>query len=71
MPFNSCKSRGVVVVPFWPSSLFWPYLIQGHGVYKTFVVAFLFVQNGGGILCIGQTKRLVLAPLHLVLPCCF
>ena len=69
--FLNCKSHGVLVVPFWPSSLFWPYLIQGNGAYKSFVVDFLFVQNGRDNFVYGPKERLVLAPLHLVLPCCF
>ena len=69
--FLNCKSRGVLVVPFWPSSLFWPYLIQGNGAYKSFVVGFCLSRMAEMFLCMGQTKRLVLAPLHLALPCCF
>ena len=59
-----------LVVPFWPSSLFWPYLIQGNSAYKSFVVDFLFVQNGRDVFVHGA-NRLVWAPPHLVLPCCF
>ena len=69
--FLNCKSRGVLVVPFWPSSLFWPYLIQGNGAYKSFVVDFLFVQNGRDVFVHGANKETCLAPLHLVLLCCF
>ena len=55
--FLNCKSRGVLVVPFWPSSLFWPYLIQGNGAYKSFVVDFLFVQNGRDVFVHGANKE--------------
>ena len=37
MHFLSCRSRGTLVVPFWPSSLFWPYLICE---FRGFVVDF-------------------------------
>ena len=49
MHFLYCQSRGVLVVPFWPSSLFWPYLIQESGAFKSFVVDTLFVQNGSDV----------------------
>ena len=55
--FLNCKSRGVLVVPFWPSSLFWPYLIQENGAYKSFVVDFLFVQNGRDVFVYGTNKE--------------
>ena len=35
MHFLYCQSRGVLVAPFWPSSLFWPYLIQESGAFKS------------------------------------
>ncbi|CAH3027128.1 unnamed protein product [Porites evermanni] len=49
--FLNCKSRGVLVVPFWP------YLIQGNGAYKSFVVDFLFVQNGRDVFVHGANKE--------------
>jgi len=57
--FLNCKSRGVLVAPFWPPSLFWPYLIQGNGAFKSFVVAFLFVQNGRDAFVRGGNVRVV------------
>ena len=56
--FLNCKSRGVLVVPFWSWSLFWPYLIQGNGAYKSFVVDFLFVQNGRDVFVYGANKEI-------------
>ena len=32
---------------------------------------FCLSRMAEGFLCVGETKRLVLAPLHLVLPFCF
>jgi len=55
--FLTCKSRGVLFAPFWPSSLFWPYLIQGNGSFKSFVVDFLFVQNGRDVFARGGNVR--------------
>jgi hypothetical protein len=32
-----CQCSGVLVVPFWPSSLFWPYLVENYGCFRPFV----------------------------------
>ena len=62
--FLNCKSRGVLLVPFWPLSLFWPFLIQGNGAFESFVVDLLFVQNGRDVFVRGGNKETVLAPPH-------
>ena len=51
--FLNCQSRGVLVVPFWPSSLFWPYLIQENGAFQNFVVDVLFMQDGSDVFVQG------------------
>ena len=57
MHFLNCQSRGVLVVAFWPSSLFWPYLIQENGAFQNFVVDVLFVQNGSDVFVQGANKE--------------
>ena len=57
MHFLKCRSRGTLVVPFWPSSLFWPYLICENGAFRDFVVDFLFVQNGAEVFVQGANKE--------------
>ena len=69
--FLNCKSRGVLVVPFWPSSIFWPYLIQGNGAYKSFVVDFLFVQNGKDVFVQGKDKDTCFGSSSLSTPVLF
>ena len=34
--FLYCQSRGVLVVPFWPLSLLWPYLVDQYGAFWIF-----------------------------------
>ena len=73
MRFLNCRSRCTLVVPFWPSSLFWPYISYLRkrcvsrfccGFFCSFktVLKFLFKE---------QTKKLVLVHLHFTLQCCF
>ena len=69
MHFLNCRSRDTLIVPFWPSSLSWPYLICENGAFRDFVTDFLFVQNGAEILFKGLKKKLVLVRLHLELQC--
>ena len=57
MHFLNCRSRGTLVVPFWPSSLFWPYLICENGAFQDFVGDFLFVQNGAEVFVQGANKE--------------
>ena len=57
MHFLNCRSRGTLVVPFWPSSLFWPYLICENGAFRDFVVDFLFVKNGAEVFVQGANKE--------------
>ena len=51
MHFLNCRSRGTLVVPFWPSSLFWssslfwPYFICENRAFQDFVVDFIVIQN--------------------------
>ena len=56
MHFLNCRSRGTLVVPLWPSSLLWPYLICEDGAFRDFVVDFLFVQNGAEVFVQGANK---------------
>ena len=52
-----CRSRGVLVVPFWPSSLFWPYLVDGYGAFQNFVVDFWLVPNGADVFSYGSNEQ--------------
>ena len=57
MHFLYCQSHGVLVVPFWPLSLFWPYLVDQHDGFENFVVVSWFVQNGADVLVQGANKE--------------
>jgi len=63
--FLNCKSRGVLFPTFWPSSLFWPYLTQGNGVFKSFAVDFLFVQNGRDVFFAWGKQRDLFWPFFI------
>jgi len=39
---NLCKASGVLLVPYWPSSYFWPLLTQSQGKeFQSFIIDFL------------------------------
>lgn len=35
-----------MVIPYWPAAPFWPFLVERHGFFRSFVIDFLFVENG-------------------------
>ena len=69
--FLYCQSHGVLVVPFWPSSLFWPYLINQHGVFRNFVVDCWFVQNSSDVFVQGANKETCFGSLIFITPVLF
>ena len=41
-----CPCRGILVIPYWPLAPFGPLLVQSGGVFKSFVVDFLYAKDG-------------------------
>jgi hypothetical protein len=33
----SCKAKGTLIVPHWPSAIFWPMIMPGPGRYASFI----------------------------------
>ena len=52
--FYQCK--GILVVPYWPSVPFWPFLVERGGVFRPFVRYFRAVENGRDVLVHGSNK---------------
>jgi hypothetical protein len=52
-----CQCQGVIVVPFWPSSIFWPYLISDSGCFNPFVVDYYIVWQGADVFVHGSNKE--------------
>ena len=48
-----CRGRGILVVPYWPSALYWPLLVERGGVFKSFVADCLYVENGKDVFLYG------------------
>ena len=44
----------VLVVPVWPSSIFWPYLVQSDTSFKSFIVDVLYVEQGKHVFVHGN-----------------
>ena len=51
-----CRCRAVIVVPFWPSAVFWPLIVNYNGVLREFVLDSVFVQNGREVYEHGANK---------------
>ena len=54
-----CQCRGILVVPYWPSAPFWPFLVERKGGFRSFVLDPLFVENGKMFISMGK----VIVPL--------
>lgn len=52
-----CQCRGVLVVPFWPSSVFWPHLIQQNDAFRDFVDDYSIVHDGSDVFLQGTNKK--------------
>jgi len=51
-----CQCRGILVIPYWPSAPFWPFLVEHKGVFRPFVIDFLFVENGKDVYLHGANN---------------
>jgi hypothetical protein len=45
-----------LTVPFWPSAVFWPFLINVDGNFRPFVLDFVYVENGKDVFEHGANK---------------
>ena len=52
------KSKGTLVVPRWPSSVFWPLLVDKHGEFRWFVIDKLIFTNCSSLLKAGRNCKL-------------
>ena len=48
--------RGILVIPYWPSAPFWPFLVERRGVFRSFVIDVLFVENGKDVYLHGANN---------------
>lgn len=56
----SCNAFGTLVVPFWPSSPFWPFLFVNAHAFHPYVKAHLFFPSSIGIITQGNCKDTIL-----------
>ena len=48
--------EAVLVVPFWPSALFWPFLIENYQQFKSFVRDYRLFENSKSLISQGEYK---------------
>ena len=54
---RDCKAEGTLVVPYWQSSAFYPLLVEGENLFRSFVQDWRIYDNSmGGLLAQGQNK---------------
>ena len=52
----SCKAKGVLVAPCWPSAPFWPLLFVNKFVTRSYVTDIMYFNNPAGIFELGEHK---------------
>lgn len=65
------KCRAILVVPFWPSAVFWPFLINNDGNFRSFVVDTVYIQNGKDVYEHGTNKQSLFGSNHFNSPAVF
>ena len=53
-----CRGAGTLVVPYWKSASFWPFIVNGDGSFKYFVKDFQIFNSAKGIFVKGSTKSI-------------
>ena len=56
---QSCNGIGTLIIPEWPSSLFWPYLLSSGLVFKSYVKAVFCLPKLHDLLIEGPGQRAV------------
>ena len=62
------RAKGVLIVPYWPSAVFWPYLIKREGIFKDFVKEAIFYTDSRFFVSQGEYKGSVLGDRKLIIP---
>ena len=54
-----CKCVGALVVPYWPSAIFWPCIINEDRSFRSYIVDFLYVAEGRRVFVHGVNKNCI------------
>ena len=57
--FKSCKCVGALVVPYWPSAIFWPCIINEERSFRNYILDFLYVAEGKRVFVHGANKKCI------------
>ena len=66
-----CKCKGILVIPYWPSAPFWPLLVDSQGSFNSFVIDYLFVENGKDVFLHGSNKNAIFGSENFSTPVLF
>ena len=66
-----CQCRGILVIPYWPSALFWPFLVECRVVFRSCVTDFLFVENGKDVYLHGANNSSLFSSGNFSIPVFF
>ena len=66
-----CWCRGILVVPYWSSAPFWPFLVECKGGFRSFVLDSLFVENGKDVYLHGDNNSTLFGSENFSMPVFF
>ena len=61
-----CSAFGTLVVPYWPSNAFWPFLFVSSLEYQPYIVDSIYFPDPSGILPLDVIRILLLALTSLI-----
>ena len=54
-----CKCVGALVVPYWPSAIFWSCIINEDRSLRSYILDFLYVSEGKRVFVHGANKNCI------------
>ena len=48
--------KGVLIIPFWPSAVFWPLLVENDQSFRSFIVNYMFFKSSKNLVVQGEFK---------------
>jgi len=55
----TCKAKATLVVPYWPSAVFWPYIIEWDGCFRPFIIDCFYTLAGNEVFRHGNNTNSV------------
>ena len=55
----ACRAKGTLVIPHWPSAMFWPYIVELDGSFRPYTIDCFYTFDGQGVFMQGNNTNSV------------